>query len=665
MNKKLVTNSYKLNAIVETFRAILGNNYYLFAAKSNPYEISDSIIETPIDNEDYLNKIYREIIFGKKITEFDGTIAIKRNNWVSGNVYNQYDSSVANLNNYYVTVQEGSYFHTYKCLYNNKGAKSTIAPDFTSASTNDNYFETSDGYIWKYIFSITEFLENRFATEVHFPVIPSPIVTAAAVDGALDIIKVVGVGNNYSNYLAGLNTFSSNALRLNGNNLVYDISSNSSASAANDYYNGCYIYIKSGPSGEIGQYRKIIDYQVNSTSKSIILDSPFTNSISTSVNFDIYPGVIITGDGTQTINAEARAIVNANSNTIDKIDMLNIGKGYQVANAYVYAYPDVGTSNAELKIIYSPKNGHGGNQYKEFGPTYLLLTVSFNSDESGTIIANNDYRTIGILKNPLFANVNVELSLLNGTFINGEPALKIVPTYLGSNGVLQTNSGLFTSTSANFTTQFAANSYIYLSSGTDSMIGVVNNIVNSTSLYLKTNGYFNSTNTEFYIPTIYATSNVISSNSTNLVLTNLSNSIESNNLIVGVLSGARAISNTVYISGLNKGFGTFINMYKYIGNITSGTFIKDEKIYQNSIAEANATLFSTDDSTTIYASDQFGIFETNKNIVGEDSNAIATINEKYTPEIVFKSGELLYIENMSPVSRQDGQSETFKIVFEY
>jgi hypothetical protein len=83
---------------------------------------------------------------------------------------------------------------------------------------------------------------------------------------------------------------------------------------------------------------------------------------------------------------------------------------------------------------------------------------------------------------------------------------------------------------------------------------------------------------------------------------------------------------------------------------------------------ANATIHSVETSggvATIYTTNQIGSFTTSNTIHGASSEAIATINNKYTPELVFGSGEILYLENLESITRSNSQSETVKLIFEF
>lgn len=668
-----ITNSFRLHSINQFIESITEESntiYYAFAAKHTAYANGDSTIPDPLDSEGYTTDVYRDMVFGKKIGANDVIQVIPRHDWTSGTIYTEYDDEDASLfdKEFYTVVNASSTYHVYKCLYNNGNTASTIEPDFAAVDPEDEYYETSDGYIWKYMYSVNNSIISKFSTTTYFPVTSNTTVESNAVEGAIDIIKVTGAGNTYNNYIAGNNYFAADDLRLGGNTLLYDISGNSSAASSNDYYNGCYIYIKNGAAGEVGQYKKIVDYIANSTSKTIQLESAFTNAISIASVYEIYPGVVITGDGTQTINAEARAIVNAAGNTIQKIDILNRGQDYQSAEAFVYAYPDVGAANATLRVIKSPHFGHGSNSALELGATSIAVSVTFSNNESNTIVQSNDYRTIGILKDPLFSNVEIASSTQQGTFITNEIVYKISPIKLGADAVLDATSTTISSTTADFTNQFSANDFIYLSDGTNHMLGVVNTVVNSSHLTLTTNSAFSAAAADFYLPKTSSYGILSFSNTSTIRVANVSGFIETNDKMIGKNSGAYLVANTISRSGVNKNFETFINMYKYKGTITAGSFSQDETIYQDSASDANTKLHSVDTSgveDVMYTTNKFGSFTVPGTLTGTTSEALMSVTEEYEPEIAFKSGRIIFMENVSPITRQSGQSETFKFIFEF
>jgi hypothetical protein len=113
---------------------------------------------------------------------------------------------------------------------------------------------------------------------------------------------------------------------------------------------------------------------------------------------------------------------------------------------------------------------------------------------------------------------------------------------------------------------------------------------------------------------------------------------------------------------------------KYEGTLDNGTFAEDEFVYQDS-----ALIFDRPEAR-VYAAVEGGsidfLYVTNvKNVwqtgtsngvaTGNTSEAQFTVTAKYEGELIPDSGEVLYIENISPVSRSNTQTETIKLILEF
>jgi hypothetical protein len=664
---------HQARQILESVEEPANTAYYLFAGKSTAYEGGDSNIAVPTDTESYVQQAYKDAIFGKRVTSDDLCLLIPRSNWVSNTTFDQYDDEDEDLyeKQFYATVNAGSFYHTYKCLYNAGNTASTIEPDFDAVSESDPYYETSDGYIWKYMYSVDSATVGKFATSLVFPLVANADVVQSARSGAIDIIDVTYGGNNYSNYLAGNNEFSGTQLRLDGNTLVYDISGNTSASSANDFYNGGIIYIKGGNNNEAGQYREIVDYFVNATVKAIVVESSFSNALGIAAKYDIYPGVTIEGDGSQTVNAVGRAIVNSVTNTVHRVEMLNNGLGYTAGlTAEVATSPEMVVNTAVLRVISSPYGGHGHDPEGELGATKFGITVEFDGDEAGLVPGENDFRSVGLLVDPTFSNVAVFTASRSGTFLEDETVRSVRPIRLGTSAVLDSTSDEVTDASGDLDNQFDAGDTVMFSveipelSSNSSMLATVESVTNSSHMVLTTNASFTQSNVHYYLPREDVSATVQTSNSTTVTLDTVVGLLGTDDIILGVTSGAIATVNSVSRSGVSKGFETFVNANKYVGTIASGTFVEDEVVSQET-SGASGTLHSVVSNTTFYVTNQSGVIDLSEPLVGATSGAIANLTEKHGSEIDFMSGEILYVENFDPVERDPTQKETFKLVFEF
>lgn len=678
MSTKLLTENYKLhiaNQLIESVSEVANTAYYLYVGNHVPY--ANSVVPTANNNQRsvYIDA-YRNMVMGKRVGVNDITLMIKNTPYVSNTVYAMYDDSDPNISskNYFVVVNEGAYFHVYKCLDNNGNTVSTVEPEFTHISgANTSIYQTSDGYRWKYMYSASSSQNQKFATTEYFPVFANTVVADQAVSGAIDVIKVESAGRGYDNFTSGV--FATSDLKYNGISTLYEIS-NTSASTINGFYEGCIIYITNGPGA--GAYRKINSYTIQSGRKIISIDSPFDVDdppLAGSV-FQINPEVRVYGDGSETINAVARALVNASAgNTVYRIEMLNRGKDYRYATANVIANSVVLVDrNAVIRPIYSPAGGHGKNQAAELNASRVCISVKFANNESNTILTTNQFQQIGLLKDPLFNNVRIDHSSIVGSFISGERVYKITPVQLVTNAVSNTTKNIISSTVANFTSQLSVGDFIYLKASDESehQLTNVTEVTNATHIKISSNAYFSCSGVIVYQGNVSTTGIVTDVETGYVTISNVSGTISTGDVFIGLGSGAQMVANTTTRNNKIKNFNTFIQLNKYEATATGGTFTPNELVYQGTsfnLQLANASLHSVintgGSSIEIYTSNQVGDFIEGDVVTGATSNALALVNTVYQPELVFGSGDILYFENVEPVTRTANESENFKVILEF
>lgn len=116
--------------------------------------------------------------------------------YASNTIYKSVSSDYRYSNKFYV---RNNLDQVFKCLFNNNGAQSTIKPEITLGGQlpENPYIETSDGYKWKYLYTIPSGLKNKFFTEKYMPVISDPVVVRNAEDGRIDIVEIKNPGNGY------------------------------------------------------------------------------------------------------------------------------------------------------------------------------------------------------------------------------------------------------------------------------------------------------------------------------------------------------------------------------------------------------------------------------------------------------------------------------------
>jgi hypothetical protein len=103
--------------------------------------------------------------------------------------------------------------------------------------------------------------------------------------------------------------------------------------------------------------------------------------------------IAIQGDG---IGATATATLDSATGKINKITITNPGQNYTFANVVV-------TGNgygANLRAILPPFGGHGKNAPNELFARTLMFYSNVSTDLNQGVSVNNDYRQLGIIKNP-------------------------------------------------------------------------------------------------------------------------------------------------------------------------------------------------------------------------------------------------------------------------
>lgn len=154
------------------------------------------------------NEIWDNMVGAKRITGNDMRHVVPRHDWTANTVYPAYDHCICSLRlfdpnvAFYVVTTD---WNVYKCLSNgNNNTVSSVMP--TSISTTGTS-ETSDGYIWKYMYTISADERLKFTTDSYIPVKTLTQdngslqwdVQTNAVAGAINAVKITNGGQNYTN----------------------------------------------------------------------------------------------------------------------------------------------------------------------------------------------------------------------------------------------------------------------------------------------------------------------------------------------------------------------------------------------------------------------------------------------------------------------------------
>lgn len=799
VTQKLVTTNFNVESAASFVSSFANNDYFVFAGKHTPYPGSDAILTTPNNSVKSTNlDVYDNMIFAKRISSSDVVHVVPKYLWSSNTFYYKYDHTDGDLytKRFYTVVDDSTEYNVYKCLFNNSNTtvnvNSTVAP---SVKTVDPIV-TGDGYIWKYMYSVSKTQYEKFATTNYVPVIANTTVEAGATPGSIEVIDIVTRGRGYDNYISN-GVFRTTDLSVGGVDTIYGAPD--TAEAEDDYYRGCVIKITNSTAGAAGQYRRIVDYRGVGGQKIFTLNTPFTVVPAAGDEYEVYPYVYIWGDGTESTTAEGRAIIDSTANSIVEIEMLSVGVGYRYGESYAGKTSDTipitinsafidlpasiansaGFTAATLQPIVSPVGGHGSDPLTELGAKRVCISTKFTNSEGGTITTENDFRQVGIIKNPLYTNVDLILRAANtvgGNFSIGETVYQfkqfkllgnvsvtssnttikktnqgrisstvtitnggtaydssadtIVANNTGTGGTgfaasfANNGSGVITtvtvsnqgnnyvtlptltitsSTGSNgqlavsfanpqtptFKDSFDAGDYVLVTNGSNNYLTTVSGIPQDYQITASTNSTFTADNCEISALVLQASGKVTSVSAGQITLSNVAGVFAEESKVIGLTSGVTSIIETTAIAGQASiqvndkaagAFNTATQLSRLVGNFPSGgtDFIADETINQNSLisyakprgAFHHIELGGGVDDDVMFISNKFGIYNLDpsgvRNIVGVTSGAtLENLSNKYPGDFVVGSGQVLYIENLDPITRSGNKSEIIKIILEF
>ena len=391
---------YNAGNFIEAFGEATPDVIYLFIGKNDAWSgtsegeyagtaSSDTAAPTPIDTVVSDFKHHDNMLALKKVAAGDIKRVIKRLDWTTGTVYDEWDHTVDDFydKNYFVMTDN---FNVYKCISNNRGVASTVKPTGQSTSISE-ITELSDGYRWKFMYEVPSADVAKFVTKNWIPIqtLTSDNSTAqwtvqqAAVDGAIDHIDVTAVGSGYSDapaitFTGGGGSGATGTAVINSSGVITAITINNGGAS---YTTPPTIAISGG--GGSG------------ATASCTVSAGAVNQITVvagGTGYSTAPVITITGDGS---NAQANVIIS--SGTIDKIRMTNIGTGYRNATVTVTGG---GGSGATGVARISPKGGHGKDAVNELGGFYVMCNIKLDGTEGGDLPVGDDFRKIGLLLNP-------------------------------------------------------------------------------------------------------------------------------------------------------------------------------------------------------------------------------------------------------------------------
>lgn len=210
----IITSNFRLDNSTNFLEQVSSRSLYMFIGRSEKWVNSsgvqdDTAITTPKDRQSDITDAWQKMIAMKKVNLSDTTPAVPRYTWISGQSYSEYDDQDETLSSkrFYVITDE---FNVYKCIKAGSGP-SVVKPTGQaltldprpSAQGGD---EETDGYLWKFMYTLTGNDVTRFLTSTFMPVRTLATddgtvqwnVQQAAVPGAIYRVKVISGGSGYT-----------------------------------------------------------------------------------------------------------------------------------------------------------------------------------------------------------------------------------------------------------------------------------------------------------------------------------------------------------------------------------------------------------------------------------------------------------------------------------
>ena len=424
-------------------QGLLNTNVYLFIGKSDAWSgsYSDTNVPNPAtaanpSSDTTANTSYtpwKDMIAAKKGASSDVSHVVTRHNWTSGRHYSMYDHTETMTNllaertgqtistgtgTLYPMYVMNTNFNVYKCLFNNKSEAGVPQPSTTeptaTTTTAGAPAALADGYVWKYMYSVSASDALKFVTSGYIPVkqlrdanalgntgtagglgssgtkndgSDQATIEFNAVDGALDVFVISNDGANYH--------FENNISIASGTGTSLVLSS--PGLTTNDYYNNSSVYFTYSGSSYV---RKVTDSSYNSgtSQMTLTLDSTLGVTLSGTITANVAPFARIIGDG-----HGQEIVLTANSsaaNSVGGVTVVNSGNSFTTATLDVLQQGTGAGASAAITPIIPPKGGHGYDPVTELGGYFIMVNSKLTQDESGTFTTTNDFRKIGLLTDP-------------------------------------------------------------------------------------------------------------------------------------------------------------------------------------------------------------------------------------------------------------------------
>lgn len=160
-------------------------------------DLSDTTPFVPNDHGDDIQEAQQNLIGLKKVEGTNVSHVVPRYNWTVNTAYVAWDSADSDIydKQFYVVTDE---FKVYKCI-SNDGGVSTIKPIHIGVDPTGG----GDGYVWKFMYTITAEDSEKFLTNSFMPVktlAVSPVLAEEDVNYNQQQVQITSAGNGVGGY---------------------------------------------------------------------------------------------------------------------------------------------------------------------------------------------------------------------------------------------------------------------------------------------------------------------------------------------------------------------------------------------------------------------------------------------------------------------------------
>ena len=385
-------NAKKVVEAIQDFES----SFYIFYGRTQPWDDEENP-PVPVDSLETEYAAWHDMTALKKADFQDVILGIRRIDWESGRVYDEY-SDVVDLDtkDFYVYTDDQK---VYKCISNNNGAESTVKPTHV---TNEITAKT-DGYKWKYMFTLSDSLVRKFFVPGFLPVTFDQTVVDNATVGSIENINVLSGGDGYP---ADRSIDSEDALPVF---VGGDGDQNASAEVTISTNNGevIGITVTDGGSGYPYAPEDNIPVAIRQIGTNGAIQNAYGLADTDASGEVVSVTPVIGGSGYTTgqafvVQSSAEGLAETDSNgQVFRAEIATARSGKNFRKGFARVVAETQGTEAEVRPVISPFRGHGAAPEVELIAKHVLINLRFAYDEGdGDFTIANNFRRIGLIVDP-------------------------------------------------------------------------------------------------------------------------------------------------------------------------------------------------------------------------------------------------------------------------